>query len=98
MIDNEKTRSTGATVERERAMQDGQTFVAQGDSITMDRDLQGRLAVKPKEAAHLLGIGVNAVYELCHRSDFPVVRVGNSMIVPLDGLRRWLDRQAGEVV
>lgn len=95
----EKSHSSVAAPERDTSAQNVVTgFEAQGDCSIFGAGLQGRLAVKPKEAARLLGIGVNAVYELCHRSDFPVVRVGNSMIVPLDGLRRWLDRQAGEVV
>ncbi len=57
--------------------------------------LQGRLALKPKEAAQLIGVGNNTIYQLCHREDFPAIKVGAGIIIPVDGLLRWLDQQAG---
>jgi excisionase family DNA binding protein len=56
---------------------------------------QGRLALRPKEAAAALGIGNNAIYELCNRSGFPVIQLGNKKLIPVDGLRRWLEDQIG---
>ncbi len=53
-----------------------------------------KLAYTPKEAAALLGIGHNAIYELCHQKDFPCIRVGARLVIPADALRRWLDVQA----
>ncbi|MCD8116871.1 MAG: helix-turn-helix domain-containing protein [Oscillospiraceae bacterium] len=56
--------------------------------------LQHKLALKPKEAAALIGVGVNRIYQLCHRADFPAVWIGRTCVIPVDGLRRWLDAQA----
>ena len=66
----------------------------QNDYNRCPEGFQGRLALRPKEAAAALGIGHNAIYELCNRVDFPTVTVGRKIIIPVDGLRRWLDAQA----
>lgn len=54
------------------------------------------LALKPKEAAPLIGVGVNAIYNLCHRTDFPAIKVGSGYIIPTDALRNWLNEQSGK--
>lgn len=54
-----------------------------------------KLALNSKEAAAALGISLPTFYELSGRSDFPVIRVGRRVLVPVDGLRRWLDEQSG---
>ena len=54
-----------------------------------------KLAINVKEAAQLFGIGVANMYTLVHRGDFPVIQVGNRLVIPLEAFRRWLD-QAGE--
>lgn len=54
-----------------------------------------KLAINVKEAAQLLGIGLAGMYALVHREDFPVIQVGNRLVIPLEAFRRWLDR-AGE--
>ena len=64
------------------------------DSIMLPPKLQGRLALRPAELGVALGIGRNAAYRLCGEPGFPVVKLGNKIVVPMDGLRRWLDNQA----
>lgn len=54
-----------------------------------------KLAISVKEAAKMLGIGLAGMYTLVHREDFPVIQVGNRLVIPLEAFRRWLDR-AGE--
>jgi excisionase family DNA binding protein len=72
---------------------------AQAHSNIFQDEFQGKLALRPREAARLLGIGNNAIYTLCHRADFPAVKVGcSTFIIPVDALRRWLDAQTGEGV
>ena len=95
-----KTRPSAATLERatdtgisagRAAMQVG----AQGDCTIPSAGLQGRLALRPREVAEVLGIGQNRAYELCTRSDFPAVRLGeNTVIVPVAALKRWLCERA----
>ena len=55
--------------------------------------LKDKLAYSPKEVSQLLGIGVRAAYDLCHRADFPCIRIGTRMVIPADNLQRWLDAQ-----
>lgn len=57
--------------------------------------MQEKLAMNSKEAAAALGVSLPTFFELSHRSDFPVIRVGRRVLVPVDGLRRWLDEQSG---
>ena len=49
-----------------------------------------------REVADILGICLPAVYELCGRKDFPAIRVTpRRIIIPVDGLQRWLEEQSG---
>ena len=54
-----------------------------------------KLAYSVPEAAEVLGLGVQAVYNLAHVASFPAVRVGNRILIPCDSLARWLEAQAG---
>ena len=56
----------------------------------------GRLAYSVEELAEALGVGRNVAYALIHRADFPVIRIGRRVIIPAEGLRRWLEAQSGE--
>lgn len=55
-----------------------------------------KLAYNSKEAAAALGISLPTFYELSSRADFPCIRVGRRVLVPVDGLRAWLMREAGQ--
>ena len=55
------------------------------------------LAVSAAEAARLLGVSRPTVYSLLNREDFPSFRVGNRVLVSVDGLRDWIDRQTKAV-
>ena len=54
-----------------------------------------RLTYDPVDAAPLMGVSLPLVYQLCKRDDFPSFRVGRKILISADGLRRWIDRQAG---
>ncbi|MCA9278202.1 MAG: helix-turn-helix domain-containing protein [Phycisphaeraceae bacterium] len=55
------------------------------------------LAVRPREAAKLLGIGQRTLWALSQpRGDIPTIRVGTAVLYPVEGLKRWLaDQQKG---
>ena len=55
-----------------------------------------KLAYNSKEAAAALGVSLPTFYELSNRDDFPVVRVGRRVLVPVDGLREWLAKEANK--
>lgn len=95
MMKAEKSRSSVAAPERDTSAQNTFTgFEAQGDCSIFGVGLQGRLALKPREVAPLIGVGNNMIYTLCHRADFPAVKVGSGYIIPVEALQRWLTNQA----
>jgi hypothetical protein len=51
-----------------------------------------RLALRPAEAARALGIGERTLRQLL--PILPHVRAGGTVLLPVEGLRRWLDEQA----
>ena len=48
-------------------------------------------AYNVQEAAKVLGVSVPKMYQLCHTKDFPVVRLGTRIIIPIDRFDKWLD-------
>ena len=40
--------------------------------------------------AKVLGIALSSSYELMHEADFPVLRVGNRMVVPKEKFIQWV--------
>jgi hypothetical protein len=54
--------------------------------------LANRLALRPKEAAAVLGLSERAFRTLL--PSLPHVRAGGAVLVPVEALRRWLDEQA----
>ena len=55
-----------------------------------------KLVYSSKEAAAALGVSLPTFYELSNRADFPVVRVGRRVLVPVDGLRAWLEKESAK--
>ena len=41
----------------------------------------------------LLGISPSSSYELMHEKGFPVLRVGNRLVVPKEKFRQWVEEQ-----
>ena len=42
--------------------------------------------------AKVLGVAPSSAYELMHESGFPVLKIGNRMVVPKDQFIRWVER------
>ena len=55
-------------------------------------DLASRLALRPAEAAHALGIGERTLRQIL--PELPHVRVGGAILLPVEALRRWLEERA----
>jgi excisionase family DNA binding protein len=64
--------------------------VADGERL----HLEDRLALRPAEAAKVLGIGERTLRQLL--PELPTVRVGTAVLIPKDLLRKWLIDQARE--
>ena len=42
--------------------------------------------------AQVLGISAASSYELMHEKDFPVLKIGNRMVVPKEKFVTWVER------
>jgi excisionase family DNA binding protein len=45
--------------------------------------------------AKVLGVSPSSGYELMHEKDFPVLRVGNRMVVPKEKFIQWVEQRSG---
>lgn len=52
------------------------------------------LLLRVDEAAKMLQIGRNKVYELVATGEIPSLHIGRQLRIPTDGLREWIRRQA----
>src|ERR1035437_8981878 len=50
-----------------------------------------KLLLKPAEVGELTGMGKSKTYELIAAGIIPSVRIGKSVRVPADRLRRWIE-------
>lgn len=50
------------------------------------------------QAAELMQLGRDTVYQLTHRPDFPALRLGQSVRINREGLQRWLDENNGGIL
>ncbi len=57
-----------------------------------------KLTLTAKEAAESFGVSLPVMYEIVKRDDFPVIRVGRKVIIPIDRFREWVNRQSGQVL
>ena len=46
--------------------------------------------------AKVLGIAPSSSYELMHEKDFPVLWIGNRIVVPKEAFIRWVEQHTGE--
>ena len=50
--------------------------------------------IDTRETAKVLRCGMNQVYRLCKKPDFPCLRIGNKLLVDLDALLNvWIPNQ-----
>lgn len=56
-----------------------------------------KLALRVEEACKLVGIGKTKGYELCATGQWPTIRIGRAVRVPVDGLKRWMDEQTNDL-
>ena len=53
------------------------------------------LFLSAETVSKLLGISISSTYELMQQNDFPVLRIGNSKVVPKEQFRAWVDQFTG---
>jgi excisionase family DNA binding protein len=52
-----------------------------------------KLMLRPAETAQAIGISRSKVYQLLANGRLPCVRIDGSVRVPVDQLRRWINRK-----
>lgn len=55
-----------------------------------------RLAYRPEEAAHVLGLGKSKFYSLLATSNIQTVRVGRATLIPRSELLRFIEENMKE--
>ena len=50
------------------------------------------LFLNAETMAKVLGVSPSSGYELMHETDFPVLKVGNRMVVPKEKFVEWVER------
>ena len=55
-----------------------------------------RLLFRPAEAAEAIGVSRAKCYELIANGSIPSIRVGSSVRVPVEALRKWIDEQIAD--
>ena len=53
-----------------------------------------KLTLTVDELAQAMQISRPKAYELVHRADFPVIHVGRRVLIPVDGLKKWLEKES----
>ena len=53
---------------------------------------------KNHNEARVLGTSPSSGYELMHPPDFPVLRVGNCMVVPKEKRIQWMEEHTGGAI
>lgn len=55
-----------------------------------------KLVLSRPEAAEILGVSLPTLDKFSHRADFPWIRVGRRVLIPVDALREWLAKEASK--
>lgn len=50
------------------------------------------------QAAELLQLGRDTMYQLTHVDGFPAIRLGRAVRINREGLQRWLDQNNGGIL
>ncbi|HIT72517.1 MAG TPA: helix-turn-helix domain-containing protein [Candidatus Fimicola cottocaccae] len=53
-----------------------------------------KLTLTVKEMSKILGIGANKAYQLTKIEDFPTIRLGTKILIPVKGLNEWIENQS----
>ena len=53
------------------------------------------LILNSKQVAEVLGVSPSSGYELMHEKGFPVLKIGNRMVVPKEKFIAWVEEQTG---
>ena len=49
------------------------------------------LFLNARDISNILGVSLASSYELMHENSFPVLHIGNRLVVPKDDFRKWVE-------
>ncbi|PKM60257.1 MAG: excisionase [Firmicutes bacterium HGW-Firmicutes-4] len=49
-----------------------------------------KLTINVKELSKQLGVSIPTAYELTRRSDFPTLKIGRRIVIPVEAFQLWL--------
>ncbi len=55
------------------------------------------LFLNANTVAKVLGVSPSTGYELMHEKDFPILKIGNRIVVPKEKFIEWVDTHTGGV-
>ena len=55
-----------------------------------------RMLLSPVEVAEALGIGRSRIYKFLAAGTLPSIRVGRSILIPVEDLRKWIAQRADD--
>jgi excisionase family DNA binding protein len=61
------------------------------------KQLFDKMIYTAEETAHLLGLGMNKVYELLANKSIPSKRIGRRYLIPKSVLEKWLNENTVKV-
>lgn len=51
-----------------------------------------KIAVVPEEAAEMCTVGIGVILDwVKNETSFPAIKIGRKTIIPVDGLRKWIE-------
>ena len=53
-----------------------------------------KLTYSVVEAAEALGVSKTAMYQIIRTEGFPVIVLGSRRLIPIEGLKRWVEERA----
>ena len=53
-----------------------------------------KVTISVQELSARMGISLNKAYELTRSPNFPILRVGTRILIPVDSLNEWLKNHA----
>lgn len=55
-----------------------------------------KLTLSVSEMAQQLGVSKPTAYKLANSKGFPVLLIGERKVIPVDGLKRWMNQNTGQ--
>ena len=62
----------------------------------MEIDVNEKICITVMEAAKLLSIGRDKMYQLANSEGFPTVHIGTKLIINRHGLQKWIDARTNK--